>query len=146
MGALGALELKFSHGRSACGQLGAQLVAHQWPDLLHCVVACDLAANLGIEVFGAGACALARDRETIAQHQHTEGQELERSICTRGNALVFVCALVTLLGRELNLIDDICLDISRRHARGGLALGLNLLLDCLVAHGSLSETKKPPTR
>ena len=39
-------------------------------------------------------------------------------------------------GSEVSLISDVGLDVRWRHARGGLAFSLNLLLDLLVAHGS----------
>ncbi len=49
-------------------QLASQFVTHQRPDLRDGVLARDLAANLGVEVFRARAGRLAGDGETVAQH------------------------------------------------------------------------------
>lgn len=62
------------HGGLGLGQLGAQFVAHQWPDLLHGVLARDLAADLGVEVLGAGTGRLAGHGEAVAQRQDAESK------------------------------------------------------------------------
>ena len=47
-------------------QLSAKFISHQGPNLVYCVLAGDLAANLGIEVFRTGTGALAGDGEAVA--------------------------------------------------------------------------------
>src|SRR5690606_32635157 len=58
----------------------AQPEAEQRPDLRDRVLAGDLAAQIGVEIFLAGAGRLARDGEAVAQDQDAEGEQAERLV------------------------------------------------------------------
>ena len=49
-------------------QLSAKLIPHQGPNLVYCVLPCDIATNPHIEVLGAGTGALASDGEAVTQN------------------------------------------------------------------------------
>ena len=53
-------------------------------------------------------------------------------------------AVHAILRGEIELAGDVRLDVSRRHARGGLALGLDFLLNVLIVHAAPKE--KSPLR
>ena len=59
-------------GQRGAGQFVAQAEAQQRPDFLHCVLACNLAAKFGIEVFRAGAGTLPRDGKAVVEDQDAE--------------------------------------------------------------------------
>jgi hypothetical protein len=72
----------------------------------------------------------------------------------RRHRLLLVAALLdhlavrsadALVGREIVRAGDVRLDVGRRDARRGLALGLDFLLDCLVVHVCLSGCRPRDT-
>src|SRR5574337_237512 len=88
----------------------------------------DLAADLGVEVRGAGAGRLAGHSEAVAQDEHAEGEQTERA-AVRAGALHHPGRF----GRsEVPLAGDVRLDVGRRDTRRELALGDDLLLDGAV--------------
>ena len=60
------------------GKLAAQFIAHERPHLGHCVLPCDVAANLRIEVFRAGTGRFTGDGEAVFEHQDAERQQAQR--------------------------------------------------------------------
>ena len=111
-----------------------ELVAHQRPDLLFRVLARDLAANLGVIVFRAGAGTFAGDCEAVFQHQHAEGQQAQRGIRANWGLLGVgrSCgggSLGAFCRREEPPAGNVGLQVSRRDARCGLAGGSDVALD-----------------
>ena len=123
-------------GPGALVQLLFKLVADERPNLLFGVLPGDLSPDLGVEVLRAGAGRLAGDGEAVAQDQHAEGQEVKRRTGRRASHDARVAAVVAdnaVHGREVVLAGDVGLQIGRRDAWRGLALGLNFALDGAVA-------------
>src|SRR5690625_1997171 len=114
--------------------------AQQRPDFLDGLLARDLPAQLGVEVLGTGAGRLAGDGEAVAQHQYAEGQQVQRL----GDVGDEAAGCSPLRCREVVLTGNFALDVSRRHARRGQALGLDFILD-LVSHHSLLFGAFTPT-
>ena len=87
---------------SGTTQLSAKLISHQGPNLVYRVLPRDLAANLSIEVFWAGACAFAGDCEAVAQNQNAEGQEREAGrVLSAVACLPLVRSTYTILRSEI---------------------------------------------
>ena len=111
-------------------QVFFQLVAHQRPDLVDCVLAGDLAAQLRVEVLRRGTGRFAGDGEAVLEHQDAEGQESKRNqvrFFSLGALPANVrfpsdCPTSTVLGGEVVLAGDVRLDVSRRDARRGYVL------------------------
>ncbi len=112
-------------------------------DLRHGILLGDPAADLGVEVLGAGAGRLARHREAVAQSQNAEGQQTERTGRLEGErskhtvrrCRVVASARHAIEGREVVLADDLGLDVGRRDARRHAGAGLDVALEGVGGRG-----------
>ena len=95
-----------------------QQIAFQLPDLVAGVFTCNLLADRWVEILGAGAGTLTGYSEAVAQHQDTEGKQLQLwgglSRIALGCWSVYTCHAVS--SGKVVLADDDAFNVLRGNA------------------------------